>query len=299
VIYLKKKLIVAGIAFLLAALVLAGCEGDEKGIEPVAATSTVAFQVTDKVTDDFTHVNVTFSEIKIHKELEGDNASWVVITSDQTTVDLIALNLSNINATLGVAEIEVGNYSKLWIHVDNATGVLNSTGEEVDIAVPSGWLKIQQLHLFDISKGNHTITVDIDLDSSIHTYQGGEKYKFVPVISSLEHRYEHKLQFKHGKNAMKGKTENRAPEIDLLINDTPAGKNVYVNADENITYDASGSFDPDGDDLNFTWEFGDDATAYGSIVIHSYADSNQPYKLNLTVSDNTTETVEKINIRIN
>jgi len=195
--FMKKRLYII-ISLVVGMLVLAsGCiEEEDKKVETTVETSSVTFQVTDKVTEDFDHVNVTFSEIKIHKEIEGDNRSWVVVTSTPKTVDLVTLNLSHINETLGVAEIEVGNYSKLWINASKAVGVLNSTGETVNITVPSNWLKIQQLHLFNISKGNHTITIDIDLENSIHTFHGGEEYKFIPVISSMEHHHERKLKFR-------------------------------------------------------------------------------------------------------
>lgn len=65
---------------------------------------------------------------------------------------------------MGIAEIEIGNYTKLWIVVENATGVLKATNETINFEVPSGTLKIQQL--FKLQEGDNTITVDINLDNN-------------------------------------------------------------------------------------------------------------------------------------
>lgn len=299
---MKKEILIAGIAAVLLILVC-GCttqKETEEGGQVPAEKASLAIQVTDKWTETFDHVNITFSEVKIHQNIsDDDNSSWVVINSTEKTVDLIELNLNNINETLGVAEIEVGNYSKLWIHVTNATGVLNATQQEVEIDVPSGWLKIQQLHLFNLSKGNNTIIIDIDLEKSIHTYHKGERYKFVPVISSLEQQHEHTKQWRHEGDTVPG--ENLPPEVDFLVNNTTldSNKKVDVDADENITFDASTSYDPEGQDLTFEWNFDDDTNASGANVTHSFVDQSQPYHVTLVVSDGTNEVTETINVHIN
>jgi hypothetical protein len=281
-------------------ILISGCvEQETTEEETTVDMSSVTFQVTDKVTDDFDHVNVTFSEIKLHKQMEEDNSSWVVVEFEPKTVDLIALNLSHINETLGVAEIEAGNYSKLWINVSKCVGVLSSTGATVNITVPSGWLKIQQLHLFNFSKGNHTITIDIDLESSIHTFHGGEEYKFIPVISSMNHQHEKKSK-QHWKEheEIQNIVGNRAPAIDILVNDTLVKKNAWVDADEEIEFNATGTLDIEGDDINFTWDFDDGTTGEGAVVTHSFSDSKNVYKVTLTVTDGTDEAIATITINV-
>jgi len=296
---IKWKILIVAI---LVSLLFLSCGCVEQPTETVSGeTGYIEFLVTDKNIEKFDHVNITFSEIKISKKLSDDNTSWVTITATPKTVDLLYLNLNHINETLGTAEIETGNYSKLWIHVTHATGVLNSTGENVDIDVPSGWLKIQQLHLFNVTKGNNTLLIDIDLENSIHTYHKGEKYKFIPVINRIEFKHEKKIQFKeHEHNKIKNMIENRAPEIDIIVNNTPLSKNknIYITAMENITFNASGSFDPDGDNLTYSWDFDDNTTATGAVVVHSFNDSKKPYQVVLTVTDNVTTVSETINVHI-
>ena len=203
---------------------------------------------------------------------------------------------------MGVVEIEVGDYSKLWINVSSAIGVLNETKETVNITVPSGWLKIQQLHLFNISKGNNTITVDIDLENSIHKYSGGEKYKFIPVISGIEHRHENKLQFReHNHSRIKNMVENRPPVIDVVTNGS-RGKPITAVVDQNITFNASETFDIDGDSVTYYWDFDYDGTTFdtdamGPVVNHSYEEHGS-YWVKLIASDEESESTEEIEIHV-
>jgi parallel beta-helix repeat protein len=54
---------------------------------------------------------------------------------------------------------------------------------------------------------------------------------------------------------------------------------------EEITFNASASFDPDGDIVSYVWNFGDGTTAYEEIVPHSYSVAHD-YTVTLTVTDN-------------
>lgn len=294
------KLKILGILIAVGLIVMTcGCleQKESEVTSTQAETANVAIQVTDKITEDFTHVNVTFSEIKLYYQNENGSV-WEVITSNSKTVDLLYLNLSNINETLGVAEIPIGNYSKLWINVTKAVGVLNSTGEEVNITVPSNWLKIQQLHLFNLTKGNNTITIDIDLENSIHETGNGE-YKFIPVISTMVYRHEKQLKFKiNEKSQIKNMVGNRAPAIDITIDGSVTKNNFNADAETNYTFGAS-TWDVDGDTLTYAWDFGDGATSNETTVIHQFADSNQPYNVTLTVSDGTNEVIKTIKIHMN
>ncbi|RLF51545.1 MAG: hypothetical protein DRN24_04790, partial [Thermoplasmata archaeon] len=104
----------------------------------------------------------------------------------------------------------------------------------------------------------------------------------------------------HEHNKIKNMIENRAPEIDIIVNNTPLSKNknIYITAMENITFNASGSFDPDGDNLTYSWDFDDNTTATGAVVVHSFNDSKKPYQVVLTVTDNVTTVSETINVHI-
>ena len=70
---------------------------------------------------------------------------------------------------------------------------------------------------------------------------------------------------------------NKGPTAD-------AGSDIVVYTLQNIIFNGSNSFDPDGWIMNFTWEFGDGEFGYGMITSHSYTEDGN-YYVNLTVKD--------------
>jgi len=52
-----------------------------------------------------------------------------------------------------------------------------------------------------------------------------------------------------------------------------------------IRFDASESYDPDGQILSYRWDFGDGSIAEGPIVSHEYQTPNIDYQVVLTVTD--------------
>lgn len=74
-------------------------------------------------------------------------------------------------------------------------------------------------------------------------------------------------------------TLNRAPLAD-------AGGDLKICLTEKASFDASLSFDNDGDSLSYAWDFGDGRTAGGKNVSHKYAKGGI-YKVNLKIDDNT------------
>jgi len=81
--------------------------------------------------------------------------------------------------------------------------------------------------------------------------------------------------------------ENRPPVPScLLSNDAPV-------VGEHVQFDASGSFDPDGNLIDFTWEFGDGETARGARVSHVYTEP-AVRSLRLTIEDDTGGTASTV-----
>ncbi|MFC2077468.1 PKD domain-containing protein [Candidatus Bipolaricaulota bacterium] len=73
--------------------------------------------------------------------------------------------------------------------------------------------------------------------------------------------------------------ENQLPFASCrLSNDAPV-------VGELVQFDASGSFDADGDLVGFTWDFGDGETMRGTRVSHVYTELGV-YEMRLTVEDN-------------
>ena len=88
------------------------------------------------------------------------------------------------------------------------------------------------------------------------------------------------------------KVENTPPVPVVEVHPTLGEAPLFVQAD------ASQSFDPDGDPLSFSWEFGDGTGAEGITVVHRY-DAEGDYLLTLTVADSRgLSTSVKIPIRV-
>jgi uncharacterized protein YjdB len=58
-----------------------------------------------------------------------------------------------------------------------------------------------------------------------------------------------------------------------------------INVDQPVTFDASGSSDPDGKIISYQWDFGDGTTGAGKIVQHTFTLAGS-YTVTLTVADN-------------
>lgn len=74
----------------------------------------------------------------------------------------------------------------------------------------------------------------------------------------------------------------------IIVNDPPiadiSASTTSGNAPLAVTFDASGSSDPNGDALTYSWDFGDGTTGSGVSVSHTF-DSEGDYDVVLTVSD--------------
>jgi len=62
-------------------------------------------------------------------------------------------------------------------------------------------------------------------------------------------------------------------------------KSMEVEMGETIHFSAKESYDPDGNELSYFWEFGDGYTSHEMEVNHSYDRGDIIYQVNLTVSD--------------
>ena len=171
-----KGITLVVVLFIIASA-MAGCITTKEGI----SSGTLEVRVGDVPSKNFSFVNITFSQIKVHRS--GNDSGWTNISFEERTVDLLTLHRNNITETIGMDNVSEGDYDKIWIVISKATGVLSETGENVTFDVPSGDLKIQ--HFIDVKAGKKTtVTVDIDAGRSILAV--GHIYKLLPVISFVE-----------------------------------------------------------------------------------------------------------------
>jgi len=143
-----------------------------------AQSGTVSIFIKDAPAD-WKHVNVTFSEIRIHQADTGNESGWQTLPIKNATMDL--LSLTNVSALLAYSNVPAGKYTQIRIVVASATGVMVN-GTSVAFNVPSGEMKTT--HSFNVTAGQmKTLTLDIDLEHSIvHNSQG---WTFKPVLGAV------------------------------------------------------------------------------------------------------------------
>jgi chitodextrinase len=84
--------------------------------------------------------------------------------------------------------------------------------------------------------------------------------------------------------------DNKAP-----IANVSAGEPYTGLVNENITFNASYSSDPDHDVLSYYWDFGDGTTSAGVIVTHVYSATGE-YNVTLTVTDSHGKTGSDVTV---
>lgn len=83
---------------------------------------------------------------------------------------------------------------------------------------------------------------------------------------------------------------NHAPIAD-------AGDNINTTEGEEVTFDASGSSDPDGDHLTFLWDF-DDGVKKNGMIVKRYFNASGTFDVELTVSDGVATDTDKIVVTV-
>jgi hypothetical protein len=291
-----KKIFMSLCIIIYIFILISGCTESpdiNNGGKTQTEISFTEIRICDSPSENFSSINIMFSEVKLFINETG----WISFLSEPKIIDLMYLHINNLTEQLGFKDIAIGNYTSLWILVDNATAVLSATGETVFFNVSSDALKIQ--HLFDFDKGNNTITVEINLDDSIHIFDN--EYKLIPVLSELNVNYSNGTQIRfrnnerimnyangteirvQDENTLQNMIGNRKPTIDITVNGK-RGNTFQFKINQTITFNASGTIDIDNDPLIFSWNFGDNTSSTANIVTHNYSHEGT-YQIRLTVSD--------------
>lgn len=71
-----------------------------------------------------------------------------------------------------------------------------------------------------------------------------------------------------------------------VILGAPVASFSYITTDNTVTFDATASYDPDGDITSYSWDFGDGSTVEGLVTpSHEYLETGT-YVVLLSVTDN-------------
>jgi hypothetical protein len=192
-------------------LLLAGCTGAPSlgatGDAPTGqATGSVDFYVSDEqnAIDDFEHLNVTVTEVGLHRAEAGDDdendtatpangtetpeaddeeadeadddGEWVTRDVNDTTVDLTELRGENATV-LTRLNVSNGTYDRAFVYASEIDGVLEG-GETTNVKLPSSRLHVNR----EFSIGANE-SVDFVYDVTVHRAGKSGKYIVRPVVS--------------------------------------------------------------------------------------------------------------------
>jgi hypothetical protein len=147
--------------------------------ETSGESGSVTFYLSDAPIEEFEHLNVTVTKVGIQRADEANESNesgWIEYDVENRTVDLTDLRGSNATS-LGVLSAPAGNYSKVFVHVDEVEGILNS-GEEVNVKLPSQKLQINSE--FAVAPNSSSSFV---FDISVFEAGNSGKHILKPVVS--------------------------------------------------------------------------------------------------------------------
>lgn len=177
---MRRMRTVALAAFLVLSVALFTSVSYYLGVPTVAAMGKVSIFMTDppRYSGNVTSINITFTEIAIHRVDGSEEGTWLRLSSKATTIDL--LKIIDVEEDLGSYAVPAGQYNQLRFMVSTATATID--GQPVELEIPSGAQTGLKVHFkpFELAAGGAvTITVDITADDAkIHNG------KLVPSMSA-------------------------------------------------------------------------------------------------------------------
>jgi len=167
--------IVVAALILISVIFLAGCINTEKG--------TLLLKITDAPGDlNISEALITISFVEVHIAAGGNNSSaeWVTVINETQQFDLIMLE--NVTDILGSQTLEIGIYTQIRLHVDEALVTIDNV--QYNLEIPSKTVKL--VHQFIIEpEDTTTLILDFDIQESVHK-TGSDKYILQPTIQVIQ-----------------------------------------------------------------------------------------------------------------
>lgn len=250
---------------------------------PAAATTGDAFTFTATVTDttpitnvelDYWYGDGTHTTTGMTQGGSTYTASIIIPDAIDTLHYIITANdtLGN-QASTGTKDVTI---------TDNDSPVITLNGPTGTITVTTAiftWTATDNVD--DPADITYRYRLDDDSWSDWDTTTKSATYTSLSDDSSYTFRVE--AQDTSGNIASKTKsfTVDTTPEPP---NDTPVADFTYTQSQNIFNFDATDSYDTDGEVVNWTWTFGDETQGYGEQVTHEYDDKGD-FQVTLKVKD--------------
>ena len=164
--YDSKRLAVYGATgLLIATSIILGVQLIPIPSIPTAETGVLLLKITDA--PPFmkpTSLNIAIDSIMIHQEGEG-NETWLTFELDgNQTYDLV--ELENATDLIGADQLPAGNYTMIKMHVTEATADFENGESDVELTVPSGYIKIP-VRFAIVEEETTSIILDVTYNSTV------------------------------------------------------------------------------------------------------------------------------------
>jgi len=180
-----KKFMVAMVGLALVATLAAGCEegvssGVDEGTVSGEETVNMQFLISDEKNDIGNFESLIIEIASIGLKPAGDPGEWITLEANEDPdddgipgFDLTPLEGENA-LILWSGSIDAGDYNKVFIHVDNITGILTEAlgGGKAEVKLPSDRLQISK----PFTVGEDQV-VNFVYDITVH--KAGNSYKYI------------------------------------------------------------------------------------------------------------------------
>ncbi len=174
----KKLTLYAATGILAAVIVIAAVM--TAGVQlPTSRASTGTLHVYIKDAPvDLTNLFVTIDSVEVQNS-DGNGWTTLAFTGDVRTANFDLLALQDVAKDLSTQQLPAGNYTKIRLHVEDASAIFSDNPDEVSLKVPSG--KIDIIVHFEIKAEQATqVLLDMTADTVAISTSGNLK----PVIKA-------------------------------------------------------------------------------------------------------------------
>jgi len=203
--------------------------------------------------------------------LQGDVSKSTGAAIGQGTITFNSVPV-NLNATPGNTEVALD-----WTSSDASAKVAIKS-----LAAPSG-----PGYTYTLVYGTGSVPSSCNAGTVLVSSSTATGFTHTGLVNGTAYYY--RLCAIDSGGALLGVSATAATPVGPVNNQPPtadAGADKTAQTLTTLTFDGSGSFDPDGSISTYAWNFGDGASANGKTVTHAYSSAGT-YTATLTVTDNS------------